>query len=91
MIGAKYLMIGAAVIVIAGAAYWRGYSDCQSGHNKDLLEAIEEGREAEEERQRIELELNEATERLKTEARNDPIVVHRCLAPGRVKRLNEVR
>ena len=91
MIGSRALIVGAAIILIAGAAYWRGHSDCQNRHNRKLLEAIEDSQEAEEERQRVELELVEATEQLKTAARNDPVVVNRCISPGRVKRLNEIR
>lgn len=90
----RLLPYALALAVMAGAgfqAYRVGYGAAVSDHQEEELARIEAGRMLEADRRRIAQERDLFADQLKEQAYAQPIVVDRCLDPGRVQRLNSLR
>lgn len=77
---------------IAAVAFWQGYRAgdalCTERHQREVLRQIEEFKQRDAERIKILHERDELVRRLEEAANKDPVIVQRCLGPGRVRRLN---
>ena len=93
MIPGPYKFIGSLVVILllVTGAYYKGHRDNQAKHNRQILAAMEEHREAEIERQKLAKERDKLKEQLEVLANEDPVVVNECLGPNRVFRLNQLR
>ena len=81
------LAISAAFVVGQG----KGKRACEAAHREAFLEQVAMGQKAEAARLKIAAERDAAYRKLEVQANEDPIVVDRCLSPGRLRRLNAIR
>jgi hypothetical protein len=85
----------ALALAVAGAigfqGYRMGYASAEADQHAEELARIEAGRMLEADRRRIAQERDQLADQLKEQAHADPIIVERCLGPGRVLRLNALR
>lgn len=85
----------AGALALSAFTGWQGYragrAACEAAHNATLLAHIEAGRKLDDDRRRLARERDELAAQLEEEAHADPVIVERCLAPGRVQRLNTLR
>lgn len=85
----------AAVLICTAGAGWQGYrmgyAVAQAAQDARLLAEIQAGMKAEEARRALAQERDRLATQLKEEADADPVVVERCLGPGRLQRLNALR
>lgn len=82
----------AAGIVLSGLAGWQGYSmgkaKCEADHNEEKLQLIAESKESDRARIAAEVARDDMARQLDQVSVSDPVLVHRCLSPSRVRRLN---
>ena len=82
------------VIGIAGVAYWygdkNGYMRCTVKHQIELQEQIDTGEKLKADAVKVAQERDDLVRQLEEQANEDPIIVSRCLGPGRVQRLNSI-
>jgi hypothetical protein len=92
-----YLILGLVVAFVAAASvagwqgYRMGYAKAQAAHDADLLAQIEAGQKLEADRRRVARERDALAEQLERAGNAEPVIVERCLAPSRVRRLNTLR
>ena len=82
-------------LLLAAACGWQGYRmghrAAVADHQEAELERVEAGRILEEDRRRLAQERDRLARKLEESAYAEPVVVERCLAPSRVRRLNSIR
>ena len=88
---APYAVAIAAVLGAMLWAYSQGRAACEAAHRAERLKQIEAGERLEEERRSVASERAALTIKLSEERNADPVIVHRCLGPERVWRLEAIR
>lgn len=96
MFGLSPLLLRVGLLAGAFAAfgwfsYSKGYEAAEAKHNAALLAQIEAGEKLEEARRVVAAERDELAKKLEEEAYADPVVIHRCLSPSRLRRLQTIR
>jgi len=86
-----YAIALTVVAAIGLQGYRMGYGAAEAARQAEDLARIEAGRILEADRRRIAQERDQLADQLKEQAYADPIIVKRCLSPGRVQRLNAIR
>ena len=85
-----YIIAGS--LILAALTGWQGYrmgyAACDADHAQERLDQIEAGEKLNADRRKLAQERDDLARQLSEQANADPVVVHRCLGPSRVQRLN---
>lgn len=86
---ALLLCVVAALAALQGYELGQGHAEAR--HKAALLAQIEAGQKLEGARREAARQRDELAHKLEVQAHADPVVVHRCIGPSRVRRLNALR
>jgi len=88
------LILGGFLVWTAAVAWFArdyGRSECEAAHSRDALKMAQAGEKLENDRRALAIERSELMDEIRRQADADPVVVERCIGPGRVQRLNAIR